>query len=93
MHSSAFGMAKILAQLNINNSSCKISNTVFSSFSVPVVLCWEIFSFFPRGNKNKQTVYYDSIITRLLRVLTAVKASLNEIASPVSTTEIRQHKF
>lgn len=27
------------------------------------------------------------------RALTAVKASVSEITSPVSTTEIRQHKF
>lgn len=86
MHSSAFGMAKILPQLNINNFHDAKFLIVFSPFSVPVVLCWEIFSFFHGGNKNKQTVYYDGIITRLLRVLTAVKASLNEIASPVSTT-------
>lgn len=68
MHSSTFGMAKLLLELNINNFHYTIFLIqVFNLFSVPVVVCWEIFSFFHVGNKNKQIAYYDSVFLRLLR--------------------------
>lgn len=63
---SACGMAKLLPELNINKShDVNFLIQIFHLFLFLLCFVWKYF--FHSSNKNKQTVYYDSIIIRLLR--------------------------
>lgn len=90
MHST-FGMAKLLPELNINNfHDTSFFDTGFKYFSVPVVVCWEIFSF------SRLAIKINKLLIMIV-AYKAFKAALTVLKAPVSEncissrTEIRQH--